>query len=269
MKSISNNSHVILTGVLVFALLTVGLPQLGAQTAEATPLPKELATSCDHSRTVHVSGTAVINVAPDRALIQLGVQSNGVSPAEVQRQNASAISQVKASLQALGVAASDISSDNYIIEPIYEDYDSLFIKGYRINNVLAVTLREVGKVGDVLAAAFGAGANQVVNVDFYTSKLRSYRDQARALAMEAAAQKAQALAEAVGSKRGCVLSIAENSWSHYSGWGSGRSRSQWTQNVVQNAPTTGGEGELADEGPVSAGHISVQAEVDVSFSLEE
>lgn len=269
MKSISNDSHAILTGVLVIALMTVGLPQLGAQTAGSAPMPQEQTDSCDHSRTVHVSGTAVINVAPDRALIQLGVQSTGVSPAEVQRRNASAISQVKASLQALGVAASDISSDNYIIEPLYDNNDSLSIKGYRINNVLAVTLREVGKVGDVLAAAFGAGANQVVNVDFYTSKLRAYRDQARALAMEAAAQKAQALAEAVGSKTGCVLSIGENSWSHYSGWGYGSGRSQWTQNVVQNAPTTGGEGELADEGPVSAGHISVKAEVAVSFSLEE
>jgi uncharacterized protein YggE len=189
--------------------------------------------ACDHSRTVQVSGTAVINVEPDRVLIQLGVQSNGISSADVQRRNAATISKVKAAIQGKGVAASDITSDNYIIEPIYEDYDSLFIKGYRIYNVLAITLRDVSKASDLIATAFAAGANQVVNVEYYTSNLRTYRDQARDLAMKAAQEKAQALTDAVGSKTGCVLNISENSWSYYSGWGYGNNPSLWTQNVVR------------------------------------
>ncbi|MEW6094532.1 MAG: SIMPL domain-containing protein [Chloroflexota bacterium] len=270
MKSFPNTLNVILTGILVFVLVTLGLPQWGARAATPVPESTEQAATCDYyGRNVAVSGRAVINVVPDRVLIQLGVQSNGVSPAEVQRRNTSAIERVKAAIQALGVAASDITSDNYIIEPLYEDYDSLYIKGYRINNVLAVTLRKVEKASDLIAAAFGAGANQVVNVEFYTSDLRTYRDQARLLAMEAAVQKAEALAEAAGAEVGCVLSISENSWSYYSGWyyGYGNSQILWAQNVVQNAPTTGG-GEGADEGPVSPGHISVQAEVFVSFDLD-
>ncbi len=269
MKSLPNTLNVILIGILVFALAAIGLPQLGARAATPVPEPTEQAATCDYyGRNVAVSGTAVINVAPDRVLIQLGVQSNGVSPEEVQRRNTSAIERVKAAIQALGVAASDITSDYYIIEPLYEDYDSLFIKGYRINNVLAVTLRKVDKASDVIVTAFGAGANQVVNVEFYTSNLRTYRDQARLLAMEAAAQKAKALAEAVGAEIGCVLSISENSWSYYSGWYYGNSQYLWAQNVVQNAPTSGGGGEGADEGPVSPGHISIQAEVFVSFDLD-
>ena len=43
-----------------------------------------------------------------------------------------------------------------------------------------------------LAAALKAGVNQVNNVEFYTSELRKYRDQARELAMKAAKEKAQA-----------------------------------------------------------------------------
>jgi uncharacterized protein YggE len=264
-KSFPNTINLVLAGALIFALAVLGLPQLSVRAAAITPEPVEQEIVCDSYRTVSVSGTAVINIAPDRVLIQLGIQSNGVSPEEVQRRNASAISKVRTAVQTLGVAASDITSDIYIIEPLYEDYDSLFIKGYRINNLLAVTLREVDKASDVIAAAFGAGANQVVNVEFYTSKLRTYRDQARALAMEAAAQKAEALAEAVGAQTGCVLSISENSWSYYSGWYG--NQSLWTQNVVQNMPTTGGEGELANEGPVSPGHISIQAQVYVTFGL--
>ncbi len=269
MKPIPINLNAILTGVLVFLVMTLGLPQLGVRAAESTPVAQQQIAACDHSRTVQVSGTAVINVEPDRVLIQLGVQSNGISPADVQRRNAATISKVKAAIQGKGVAASDITSDNYIIEPIYEDYDSLFIKGYRIYNVLAITLRDVSKASDLIATAFAAGANQVVNVEYYTSDLRTYRDQARDLAMKAAQEKAQALTGAVGAKTGCVLNISENSWSYYSGWRYGNNPSLWTQNVVQNAASTGGEEELADEGPVSPGHISVQAQVLVSFGLQD
>jgi uncharacterized protein YggE len=257
--------------VLVLSLAVIGLPQLKASAATATPEPVEQlpqAPVCDASRTVDVSGTAVINVAPDRVLIQLGVQSNGISPKEVQRRNASAISRVRAAIQKLGVAATDITSDNYIIEPIYEDYDALYIKGYRINNVLAVTLKDVTWASGVIAAAFEAGANQVVNVEFYTSELRTHRDRARALAMEAADQKAKALAGAVGAETGCVLRISENSWSYYSGWWRSGNQALWAQNVVQNAPSTGGDGSSVDEGPVSPGHISIQAQVSVTFGLK-
>jgi uncharacterized protein len=267
MKSVSSTMNIVLVAALVFGLVAFGLPQLGAHAASPTPGPEEEMVICDSGRTVQVSGTAVINIAPDRVLIQLGVQSNGISPAEVQRRNTSAINNVRNAIQTLGVAASDITSDNYIIEPLYEDYDSLIIKGYRINNVLAVTLRQVDKASDLIAAAFEAGANQVVGVEFYTSQLRTYRDQARTMAMEAAAQKAQALAEAVGAKTNCVLSISENSWSYYSGWWYGSSQSLWTQNVAQNMTSTGEEGGLADEGPVSPGHISIQAQVYVTFGL--
>ena len=103
-------------------------------------------------------------------------------------------------MRALGVEPKDIATDWYVIEPIYEDYDSLYIKGYRINNMVAITLRDVSKTSQVIAAALDAGANQVVNVDLYTSELRKYRDQARDLAMKAAAEKAQALASAAGHR---------------------------------------------------------------------
>ena len=47
--------------------------------------------------------------------------------------------------------------------------------------------------------ALGAGANEVINVEFYLSDLRKYRDQARELATKAAQEKAQDLAAAAGA----------------------------------------------------------------------
>lgn len=266
MKQFSVIFNAILTGALVFVVLSVGQTP-----ASATPNAAPASTAplaCDASRSVRVSGTAVINVAPDRALIQLGVQSNGRTPEVVEAVNSTAIQKVIGSLRGLGVDSKDIATDWYIIEPIYEDYNALYIKGYRINNIIAITLRDVSRTSQVISAALSAGANQVVNVDLYTSELRKYRDQARDLAMKAAAEKARALAQAVGTQTGCVLTISEDSWSSYNGWWYGRNQNQWTQNTVQNVAPAGGSAASVDAETISLGQISVRSEVGVTFSLE-
>jgi uncharacterized protein YggE len=274
MKHISTIVNTILAAILILMLLSTGLPNLSARAATPaqTPQPQQTDTpACNPDRSIQVTGTAVVNVPPDRALIQLGVQSNGKTPKEVQAKNAATISAVVKALKRLGVEARDISTDHYVIEPIYEDYDSLLIKGYRIHNIVGVTMRDVDRTSQAIAEAFEAGANQVVNVEFYTSELRKYRDQAREMAMQAAFEKAGALAHAADAQTDCVLNINENSWSYFNGWNwwsGGRDQNLWTQNAVQNvAPTSGGT-PSGDDNPVSAGQISVRAEVSVSFALK-
>ncbi len=275
MKHISTIVNTVLALVLILILLTTGLPNLNAHAATPTPEPQTpltTATSCNTDRTVQVSGTAVVNVVPDRALIQLGVQSNGRTPKEVQARNAATINNVIKAVKALGVEAKDISTDWYVIEPLYEDYDSLSIKGYRIHNAISITIRSVDKTSEAIATAFQAGANQVVNVEFYTSELRKYRDQAREMAMTAAKEKAAALANAAGADTDCVLNISENTWSYFNGWNwwyGGNNQNLWTQNAVQNAAPSSGSATPSDEdSPVSAGQISIRAEVSVTFALK-
>jgi len=261
--------NVILAGVLAFVMAASILPNVSSRAATATPTLQAAQPICDPSRTINVTGSAVVNAVPDRVLVQLGVQSNGVSVDIVQATNAAAMQKVIQAAQAMGVQQKDIATDLYIIEPIYDDYDSLYIKGYRINNIVAVTLRDVSKLGNLTAATLKAGANQIVNMVLYTSELRTYRDQARSLAMKAAAEKARDLANAAGVETGCVLHIDENSWSYYNGGWYGRNSSNlWTQNTVQNASPSGGTGTSGDAEPVSLGQISVRAEVTVTFTLK-
>lgn len=276
MKQIPTILNTVLACALIFILVSICVPNIGVKAAPPTPTPEptqQINVGCNPSRTIQVSGTAVVNVKPDRALIQLGVQSNGRSAKEVQARNSVTINGVTNALKALGIESKDITTDWYVIEPLYEDYDSLSIKGYRINDVISVTMRDVEKTSDAIAAAFQAGANQVVNVDFYTSELRKYRDQARDMAMKAAAEKAKALAQTAGADTGCVLTINENTSSYFNGWnwwrGYGNNQNQMTQNAVQNvAPTGAGETPTLEDGPVSAGMISVRAEVTASFGLK-
>ena len=271
MKHISTLVNTVLAFMLILILFTSVLPNFNARAAQTIQSIQGSENACSTSRTVQVSGTAVVNVPPDRALVHLGVQSNGKSPKEVQTKNASVIRDVIKSIQALGVDAKDISTDQYMIEPLYENYDSLRIKGYRIHNVISVTLRDVDKTGDALATAFQAGANQVLNVEFYTSELRKYRDQAREMAMKAASEKASALAKSAGTDTDCVLNISENSSSYFNGWNwwyGGSNQNLWTQNVSQNAVPAGSEHQSSDDTPISRGQISIRAEVSVTFGLK-
>ncbi|CAG0950945.1 26 kDa periplasmic immunogenic protein [Anaerolineales bacterium] len=277
MKQFSTIVNTVLACTLVFILFSIGLPSFNVRAATPTPTaqpPQQPQPAvCDSSRSVQVSGVAVVNVTPDRALIKLGVQSNGRSAKEAQARNSATIKQVVKALKSLGIEAKDIATDWYTIEPLYEDYDSLRIKGYRIHNIVEITMRDVTKSNDAIVTAFQAGANEVVDVQFYTSELRKYRDQARELAMKAAREKADALSSAAGADVGCVLTINENTQSNFygGGWwwyGYGSNQNLMTQNVVQNAAPAGGESPTLDDGPLSTGQISVRAEVMASFGLK-
>lgn len=269
MKKSSTLLNTILVSVLAFVVAASVLPNLRGRAATPAPTPQADQPACDPSRTINVNGSAIVNVVPDRALVQLGLQSNGVTPDDVQAVNGISMQKVINAVRAMGVLPKDIATDWYIIEPIYDDYTSLYIKGYRINNIIAVTLRDLSKLSNLIAGTLKAGANQVVNVELYTSELRTYRDQARELAMKAAAEKARDLAMVAGAEAGCVLHIDENSWSYYNGWWYGQNSSNlWTQNTIQNASPSGGTGTGSDAEPVSLGQISVRAEVSVTFSLK-
>jgi uncharacterized protein YggE len=88
--------------------------------------------------------------------------------------------------------------------------------------------------------------------------------------MEAAGEKAQALAEAAGAQAGCILTISENSWYHYYGaWRGGREAALWAQNVIQNASPAQSEELQLDDTPITLGQIAVQAEIDASYSLRQ
>jgi len=278
MKQFSTAVNTALTCTLIFLLISVGLPNINARASAAStptlqPTAQPLQSTCDSTRSIQVSGTAVVNVKPDRALIQLGVQSNGRSAKEAQTRNSATINQVTRALKAMGIESKDIATDWYTIEPLYEDYESLHIKGYRIHNIIQITMRDVDKTNDAIVASFQAGANQVENVEFYTSELRKYRDQAREMAMTAAAEKARDLATTAGTDITCVLTINENTWSYFNQWswwyGRNQNQNLWTQNAVQNvAPAEGGETSTLEDGPVNAGQISIRAEVNASFGLK-
>jgi uncharacterized protein YggE len=163
MKTTTN----LLNIAIIAVLLLVGLGMVQPQTHAAAQTPVVSENECDKSRSVQVSGAAVVYVTPDRALIQLGVQSNGITPEGTQNTNFTKVQRVIAEIKDLGVEAKDIATDHYIVYPVYSDYSNLMIKGYRVDNVVSVTLRNINLAEDVILAALRVGGNEVQDVQFY------------------------------------------------------------------------------------------------------
>ena len=118
-----------------------------------------------------------------------------------------------------------------------------------------------------LAGLLNGGVNKVHGMELRTSELRKHRDTARAMAVRAAREKADALAAELGVKRGKVYTIdateSGGMWSSSVGWNS-RYAGAMRGNVMMNAGTPA---EMASD-TLSLGQISISASVQVSFLIE-
>ena len=172
-----------------------------------------------------------------------------------------------AAAEKLGVPAKHIQTDHISIEPRYRDsYEQRDFVGFFVRQTIVITLKDITRFEDLLTDVLDAGANYVHGIQFRTTELRKHKDEARALAIRAAREKAVALAAELGQKVGEPYAIREEQsgwWSGYGWWGS-TGNFGMTQNVVQNT----GEAPTTTEGALAPGQISVTARVTVSFSLE-
>jgi uncharacterized protein len=217
-------------------------------------------------RTISVSGESEIRVAPDEVVLTLGVETFHAQLAAAKADNDARVAAVLAAARERRVPDERVRTDFMQIEPRYQSRtDQLVHVGYVVRKTIVVTLRDVAAFDAVLGAAVAAGATHIHGIDFRTTELRAHRDRARALAVDAAREKAEAMAGRLGQRIGAPLTITEGSsgwWSGYrSGWG------QRSSSMSQNSLEEVGGGEGAGDGSISPGQIAVKGSVTVTFEL--
>jgi uncharacterized protein len=226
----------------------------------------------ENPRTISVSGDAEIKVAPDEVTISLGVESFDKDLSKSKKENDERIKRIISAAKSAGIEDKRISTEQLSIEPRYSSGGSYsgsgkpVIEGYVVRRSVQVVLRDITRFDPVLSATIEAGANIVHGVQFTTTELRKYRDQAREMAMKAALEKATALARTMGMKPGKPRAISEGGggwWSGYGAWGFGGRSMSFAQNVSQNVG-----GGAPSEGTLAPGQISVSANVSIVFDLE-
>jgi uncharacterized protein len=162
--------------------------------------------------TVSVSGHGEVNVPPDTASVNIGVDIIKPTLDEAQKQATTQANAVIEALKAAGIADEDIQTAYYsvnILRDYSENADPTQITGFEIINQLQVTVRDTDKLGELLDAAVSAGANSIYGISFYVEDQTTAASDARVEAVKDARTKAEELASAAGMTVGPVVSIAE------------------------------------------------------------
>jgi len=218
---------------------------------------------------ITVTGEAEVRVVPDEVILTLGVETWDEYLKSAKSQNDERVKEVLRIAQAYGVEARHIQTDHISIEPRYEDnYEKKDLIGYFVRKTIVITLKDISKFDDLLTSVIDADVNYVHRIQFRTTELRKYRDEARALAIKAAQEKANALAGELGQSVGKPRTIHEEQadwWSWYNSWWGAGWGNNMSQNVIQEA---GGSSSITDDGTIAPGQITVNARVSVSFEFE-
>ena len=244
-------------------LLALSLPATAPVYAQTTPPPQ-----------ISLSGSAEVKVAPDEIMLNVGVETRAETLNPARLENDQKIAAVLAFLKQSKIKDADIQMDYINIQPDYR-YENgsseSHVKpiAYLVRKNLEIRLTEVAGFQDVLTGMLTNGVNYVNGIDYRTTQLRKYRDQARSMAARAAKEKALALTAELGAKLGKVNSITAYDSSGYSGspWGMNRGFNGFN-GQVQNAVATGGGTSDNAGDTFAAGQISVSATVNVSFLIE-
>jgi uncharacterized protein YggE len=127
-------------------------------------------------------------------------------------------------------------------------------KGFEQITTLKVTIKDLAKVGSVLDAAVGAGANSVQDISFELrpETQEKVKQDALKAATAAARTKAQILATAAGAKLGDIVSLSENSY---------------IMPYLANSKTVMTSADAAPT-PINPAQVTVSASVQLSYELK-
>jgi uncharacterized protein YggE len=219
----------------------------GAGTAAALP------------RTITVVGEGVVNIQPDVARANIGVETVSDSVQEATAENNATLEAVLAALREQGIADTDMTTSSYSVYAERYGSDGPLPNDqvrYRVSNNVTVLVRDLEALGTVLDAAVVAGANNIYGIEFLLDDPTAARSEARALAVANAQTTAAELAELNGLAVGNVISISEVI---------GQAGGAYNNQFMQSSLGQGGGGSM----PVEPGQLRLTLQLQIMYELVE
>jgi uncharacterized protein YggE len=163
---------------------------------------------------ITVGGRADVAGTPDTLRLDLSVVATDPSVSEALAKANDSAGAVQKSLLGNGVEKKDLQTSGLNIAPSY-DYTNPAnprIKGYEVTESVSAKLRDLGRAGDAIGKAVGAGGDAVrVNaISLDLEDTGALVSKARDTAFADAKTKAAQYARAAGRSLGAVVSIAES-----------------------------------------------------------
>jgi len=200
---------------------------------------------------ITVTGTGNATGKPDQLVLTMGVQVNSYSVATAVAQANRAQRRVTNALKAHGVAAADIQTANFSIQPNYQG-NSQVPTGYGVSEQLTAKLNHLASAGSQIQAAVNAGGNAttVDGVSLNLTDTGLLLQTARANAVRDARAKATQYASALGEHVTAVISISDQTQVTPYFFGAG-------------VPAASAAGRV----PISPGKQQISAQVTVIFAI--
>lgn len=165
--------------------------------------------------TITLSGTGELKLAPDAAVVSIGVSSDAKTAKDALAANTKAVAGIVEQVKAAGIEAKNLRTAQFSINPTYasrkraDGREVQEVVGYNVANVVSVRVAPIDKLGPLLDQVVQQGANQINGLDFVVDGADRKLDEARAAAIADARRKAEIYVAGAGARLGRVLSISE------------------------------------------------------------
>lgn len=237
-------------GAMALLLATAAAPAAFAQASRPT------ADTMFQTTTLNLAAHGETRVAPDKATITLGVQTEAPTAAGAMSANNERMNSVVAALRKAGIAEKDIQTSGLNLSPQYDyvEREPPRLRGYQASNLVTITVNDLARLGPAVDATVKAGANQVHGISFGLKNPTAAENAAREEAVKALAAKAELYARATGHRVGRLVNLSE-------GGGSG---------VPFPPPmpvAAFARMEKADSTPISAGELNIRIDVTGLYEL--
>jgi uncharacterized protein YggE len=238
--------------LVLIALICLGIAPAGAQTADISKVP-----------TIDTTGTAEIQVVPDEVSFSLRITKSDKTLQVAKEQNDVNVAKIIALTKRFAIDSKDVKTDYISVSEKFDrvklkdddEYQNVFA-GYTVSKTVVVKLRDLNKFEEFFSEIIKIGVTQVSNVSFQSSELRKYKDQARAMAIRAAKEKAEAIAKEIGQTIGKAVSIDEEDLDE-----------NRNSNLNSNNTISFGIYDVSNAQTISVGTIGVKAQVNAKFLL--
>ncbi|HEY0931151.1 MAG TPA: SIMPL domain-containing protein [Gemmatimonas sp.] len=164
---------------------------------------------------IMVSARGEVQVTPDRARVQVGVETQAKTAAIASQENNKKQTAILNAIRALGIPASQIQTLNYSVSPV-QRYDEkerrTVIDGYRVSNIVQVETDKLEQAGQIIDAGLTNGANRVAGLDFLVKDRTKAQEAALAQAVATAKKQAEIAAQAAGGRVAELLELSINEY---------------------------------------------------------
>jgi uncharacterized protein YggE len=231
-------------------------------------------------RTITVTGSADVMVAPDEVDITVGIETRNENFQKAKSENDRGSKKVIELAGEFGIEPKYVQSDYIKTYPCYE-YEKYTqtsrVSYYVVQKRIIIKLKDIEKFERFISELSDSGTAMIQKIEFLSTELSKYRNEARKLAARAAMDKARLIAREVGSDIGKVITINEEKVSNYvwyDSWWGGSSYGGYDQlslasNVLVNYQDAPGSSDSEEMGEtISIGQIKITAKIGMIFELK-